>query len=144
MLLRQFLPVNALKFSIGHRLFASVLLAILAVAACAVFLLRQNVLAGFGDYAAGIELDRLEELSTTLARRYRAGNGWGFIPATDRQDWIAQELARQQAERQPDRMDITLHGLDRNAMYSRDNIERLIGLIEERSGDGRILNIKVA
>ncbi len=100
MLLRQFLPVNALKFSIGHRLFASVLLAILAVAACAVFLLRQNVLAGFGDYAAGIELDRLEELSTTLARRYRAGNGWGFIPATDRQDWIAQELARLQRLRE--------------------------------------------
>ncbi len=89
-----------MKFSIGHRLFASVLLAILAVAACAVFLLRQNVLAGFGDYAAGIELDRLEELSTTLARRYRAGNGWGFIPATGRQDWIAGELARLQRLRE--------------------------------------------
>jgi len=89
-----------LKFSIGHRLFASVLLAILAVAACAVLLLRQNVLAGFGDYAAGIELDRLEELSTTLARRYRAGNGWGFIPGTGRQDWIATELARLQRLRE--------------------------------------------
>ena len=89
-----------MKFSIGHRLFASVLLAILAVAACAVLLLRQNVLAGFGDYAAGIELDRLEELSTTLARRYRAGNGWGFIPDTDRQDWIATELARLQRLRE--------------------------------------------
>src|SRR5690606_3574609 len=43
---------------------------------------------------------------------------------------------RQQAEKSPDRMDITLHGLDRNQMYSGDNIERLIGLIEERSGDG--------
>ncbi len=85
-----------MKFSIGHRLFASVLLAILAVAACAVFLLRQNVVASFGDYAAGIELDRLDELSTTLTRRYRTGNGWGFIPATDRQDWIATELARLQ------------------------------------------------
>lgn len=51
---------------------------------------------------------------------------------------------REQAEKAPDRMDITLHGLDRNSMYSGDNIERLIGLIEERSGDGRILNIKVA
>jgi two-component system sensor histidine kinase BaeS len=89
-----------LKFSIGHRLFASVLLAIVAVAACAVFLLRQNVLASFGDYAAGIELDRLEELSTALARQYRARNGWGFIPATDRQDWIAQELARLQRLRE--------------------------------------------
>ncbi|MFS2217695.1 hypothetical protein ACCD08_24590, partial [Telluria sp. Tellsp104] len=77
-------------------MFASVLLAILAVAVCAVFLLRQNVVASFGDYAAGVELDRLDELSTTLVRRYRAGNGWGFIPATDRQDWIAMELARLQ------------------------------------------------
>ena len=100
MLLRQFLLDNDLKFSIGHRLFASVLLALLAVAACAVLVLRQNVLAGFGDYAAGIELDRLEELSTTLARRYRAGNGWGFIPASDRQDWIARELARLQRLRE--------------------------------------------
>ena len=40
---------DILKISIGHRLFASVLLAILAVAAGAVYLLRQNVLAGFGD-----------------------------------------------------------------------------------------------
>lgn len=51
---------------------------------------------------------------------------------------------RQQAERVPDRMDITLHGLDRDAMYTGDNVERLLGLIEERSADGRILNIKVA
>ena len=65
---RHNLP-TALKLSIGHRLFASVLLAILAVAAAAVFLLRQNVLASFGDYAVGIELDRLEELSTALARQ---------------------------------------------------------------------------
>lgn len=93
-------PALALKFSIGHRLFASVLLAILAVAAAAVFLLRQNVLAGFGDYAVGIELDRLEELSTALARQYRAADGWGFIPNGDRQDWIAQELARLQRVRE--------------------------------------------
>ena len=88
-----------MKFSIGHRLFASVLLAILAVAAGAVFLLRQNVLAGFGDYAVGIELDRLDELSAALGRRYRAGHGWTFLPADDRQGWIARELARLQDER---------------------------------------------
>ena len=89
-----------MKFSIGHRLFASVLLAILAVAAGAVFLLRQNVLAGFGDYAVGIELDRLDELSAALGRRYRAGHGWSFLPADDRQGWIARELARLQDERE--------------------------------------------
>jgi two-component system sensor histidine kinase BaeS len=93
-------PVIAVKFSIGHRLFASVLLAILAVAAAAVFLLRQNVLASFGDYAVGIELDRLEELSTALARQYRAHHGWEFIPQAARQDWIEQELARLQRVRE--------------------------------------------
>jgi len=91
---------TALKLSIGHRLFASVLLAILAVAAAAVFLLRQNVLASFGDYAVGIELDRLEELSTALARQYRVRGGWDFIPARDRDDWIARELARLQRVRE--------------------------------------------
>jgi two-component system sensor histidine kinase BaeS len=88
-----------LKFSIGHRLFAAVLLALLAVAASAVFLLRQNVLASFGDYAVGIELDRLDELSTALSRRYRNDAGWAFIPANGRRDWIANELARLQRMR---------------------------------------------
>jgi two-component system sensor histidine kinase BaeS len=92
---------NTLKISIGHRLFASVLLAILAVAAGAVYLLRQNVLAGFGDYAVGIELDRLEELSGSLARQYRSSKGWAFLPAGDeRHGWIARELERLQRERE--------------------------------------------
>jgi len=88
-----------LKISIGLRLFASVLLAILAVAASAVFLLRQNVLESFGDYAVQIELDRLEELSTDLARRYARHGNWDFVPAAGRREWIARELARLQAER---------------------------------------------
>jgi two-component system sensor histidine kinase BaeS len=95
------LPATALKISIGHRLFASVLLAILAVAAGAVYLLRQNVLAGFGDYAVGIELDRLEELSGSLARQYRSHGGWSFLPADEvRGRWIARELERLQSARE--------------------------------------------
>lgn len=90
-----------MKISIGHRLFASVLLAILAVAAGTVYLLRQNVLAGFGDYAVAIELDRLEELSGSLARQYRAHAGWDFLPAGgERRYWIARELERLQRERE--------------------------------------------
>jgi two-component system sensor histidine kinase BaeS len=90
-----------LKISIGHRLFASVLLAILAVAAGAVYLLRQNVLAGFGDYAVAIELDRLDELSGSLARRYRGHGGWTFLPDEGgRRRWIARELERLQQERE--------------------------------------------
>jgi two-component system sensor histidine kinase BaeS len=71
-----------LRISIGHRLFASVLLAILAVAATGIVLMRQNVLRSFSEYAVNIELDRLEELSSALARRYQSGGGWGFLPAS--------------------------------------------------------------
>jgi len=88
-----------LKISIGHRLFASVLLALLAVAAAAVLLLRHNVLASFGDYAAAIELDRLDDLAATLARRYRVHGNWAFLPDDGRADWIARELARLQRVR---------------------------------------------
>ncbi len=89
-----------MRISIGLRLFASVLLAILAVAAGAVFLLRQNVLESFGDYAVQIELDRLEELSTGLARRYARHGNWNFIPAQGKREWIARELARLQIDRE--------------------------------------------
>jgi two-component system sensor histidine kinase BaeS len=89
-----------LKISIGLRLFASVLLAILAVTASAVYLLRQNVLESFGDYAVQIELDRLEELRTDLARRYARHGGWRFIAGENKRDWIAGELNRLEDERQ--------------------------------------------
>ena len=83
-----------MKISIGLRLFISVLLAILAVAASAVWLLRQNVLESFGVYATEIELDRLTELNADLARRYAAHGGWGFVPSGDKRGWIAAELGR--------------------------------------------------
>ena len=90
-----------MKISIGLRLFLSVLLAILAVTASAVWLLRQTVLEGFGDYAVQIELDRLEGLSNDLARRYADAGSWRFVPRRDtaRRGWLSEELARQQAVR---------------------------------------------
>lgn len=90
-----------MKIAIGHRLFASVLLATLMVVAAAILLLRQNVMDSFGDYAVAIELDRLDGLSTSLASQYRAHGDWAFVPADDeqRRRWIAGELARLQAER---------------------------------------------
>jgi two-component system sensor histidine kinase BaeS len=94
------LLARPVKIAIGHRLFASVLLAMLTVAAAAVLLLRQNVLDSFGDYAVAIELDRLEELSTALARQYRARGDWAFLPSRDvRRDWIGDELTRLQSVR---------------------------------------------
>ncbi|HZX28237.1 MAG TPA: ATP-binding protein [Telluria sp.] len=90
-----------MRFSIGLRLFAAVLLAILAVAATAIALLRQNVLGSFADYAVKIELDRLGELSASLTGKYGARGGWQFLPAGDaaRRGYIAAELGRLQDER---------------------------------------------
>lgn len=88
------------KISIGIRLFASVLLATLTVAASGVFLLRQNVLASFGEYAVAIELDRLDELAAALSQQYRSHGGWRFLPpGAERRRWIAQELSRLQDAR---------------------------------------------
>lgn len=66
----------------------------LAVLAAGGLLMRQRVLDSFGDYAQAIELDRLDELARSLARRYQASGGWQFVPKEGREDWIADELAR--------------------------------------------------
>jgi two-component system sensor histidine kinase BaeS len=81
-----------LKISIGLRLFASVLAAIIVVAAAAVALVRQNVIDSFGDYAQQIELDRLDQLSGELAARYAISSSWAFIDG-ERSEWIARTLA---------------------------------------------------
>jgi two-component system sensor histidine kinase BaeS len=85
---------------IGHRLFLAVLLAILLVAGAGVLLLRHKVLTSFGDYAVGVELDRLDQLSDAVAHRYREDGDWTFVPGGDaRRGWITQELARLQTSR---------------------------------------------
>src|SRR4051812_44302299 len=66
-----------LRFSIGHRLFVSVLLAMLTVAAAGIGLMRHRVMQSFSEYAVNIELDRLEELSQDLARRHAEHGSWG-------------------------------------------------------------------
>lgn len=88
-----------MRFSIGHRLFASVLLAILAVALTALVLMRQNVMSSFAEYAVNIELDRLDELSHALAKRYKARKDWRFIGRDGRERWIAAEMVRLQQQR---------------------------------------------
>ncbi|MCS0607286.1 ATP-binding protein [Massilia solisilvae] len=90
-----------MRFSIGHRLFASVLLAILAVAVAGIALMRHNVMRSFSEYAVNIELDRLEELSHDLGSRYADRGGWRFVPQ-DRgaqRRWIGDELRRLQLRR---------------------------------------------
>ncbi len=88
-----------MRVSIGHRLFVSVLLALLTVTATGIVLMRQNVMSSFAEYAVNIELDRLDELSSAIASQHTARKGWDFI-RTERGTWIAHELARLQQQRQ--------------------------------------------
>lgn len=95
------LDIAILRFSIGHRLFLSVLLAILAVAAAAIALMRHNVMGSFSEYAVQIELDRLDELSQDLGRSYAKHGSWAFLPTGDtaRRQFIGVEMRRLQGAR---------------------------------------------
>jgi two-component system sensor histidine kinase BaeS len=100
--LRVFQPDRpALRFSIGHRLFVSVLLAMLAVAATGIGLMRQKVTQSFSEYAVNIELDRLDELARELGRLRQQQGDWRFVPPDDagKRAWIATELRRLQRRR---------------------------------------------
>ncbi|UUZ47768.1 hypothetical protein LP420_32220 [Massilia sp. B-10] len=68
----------------------------------ALVLMRQNVMSSFAEYAVNIELDRLDELSGTIAARYQGRPNWDFLPrdANERTQWIAHELARLQRQRE--------------------------------------------
>ncbi len=92
-----------MKFSIGHRLFAAVLLALLAVTATGIALMRHNLMASFSTYAVEIELDRLQQLSSDIAQQYQAASGWRFVPsATEaRRNWVSDELVRLQSAGPP-------------------------------------------
>jgi two-component system, OmpR family, sensor histidine kinase BaeS len=93
--------LSILRFSIGLRLFVSVLLAIVAVAAAGIGLMRHNVMQSFSEYAVNIELDRLDELSRDLGARRAAAGSWRFVPAADgaQRQFIAEELRRLQDAR---------------------------------------------
>ncbi len=77
------------------------MLALLVVASSAIMLMRQEVMRGFSDYAANIELDRLEELSDALQRQYGRHGNWDFLPAeaAARRSWIGAEMGRLQQQR---------------------------------------------
>jgi gamma-glutamyl:cysteine ligase YbdK (ATP-grasp superfamily) len=85
-----------MKFSIGHRLFVAVLLAITAVSAAGLAVMRANVLHSFSTYAAKIELDRLQGLTDALQAQYGAHAGWSFLPDAHagRTAWVREELER--------------------------------------------------
>lgn len=101
--------------------------------------LAQGGLLGFAG-AASVAAAGMAQISTIMS----AGKGSGVRPSVGAAMPAPVNGNQRESEAQPDRMDVHLHGLDRSALYSGESVERLIELIEERSGDGRILNFKVA
>jgi tape measure domain-containing protein len=94
-------------------------------------------LAGLHAAAAAGQVAAIMSTSKSSTSTARAPSG-GSMPS---QPSMGQQ---RQTEKSPERMDITLHGLDRGTFYSGENVESLLRAIEERAADGRILNIKVA
>jgi len=102
--------------------------------------LAQGGILGFAG-AASVAAAGMAQISTIMS----ASKGGGSRPSVGAAAPApVQGSQRPDAEPQPDRMDVHLHGLDRSALYTGETVERLIELIEERSGDGRLLNFKVA
>lgn len=92
--------------------------------------------------AAAIAAAGAMQIGTILSAS--PGGGSSGVRAPSASAPVQNGQQRQKAEKTPDRMDITLHGLDRGALYTGDNIEAILKAIEARSADGRILNVKVA
>ncbi|MBY0572162.1 MAG: HAMP domain-containing protein [Undibacterium sp.] len=85
-----------MKFSIGLRLFVTVLLSITTVAIVALLLMQEKVSSSFADYAIKIELARLQEVSDAIEEQYAKQKDWGFLPTseTEKKNWVSEELIR--------------------------------------------------
>ncbi|MBR7801020.1 ATP-binding protein [Undibacterium fentianense] len=83
-----------MKLSIGWRLFVAVLFALLSVISIALFLMQRKISTNFADYAAKIELDRLQELSESIQTQYQQYGEWHFLPEKQQEKvvWIHRQL----------------------------------------------------
>jgi two-component system sensor histidine kinase BaeS len=82
-----------LKLSIGHRLFATVLLSTLVVGAVGVELVRWKLLDNFATHSVDTAANRrLDDLAASLSAQYKQSAGWSFLPAdsTQRKIWLRQ------------------------------------------------------
>jgi len=83
------------KFSIGQRLFAAVLVAALVIAAAGIELMRWTLFDNFSDATSTFDRRQLDALAGALGERYRAAQGWSFLPtdAAARRRWLAETWA---------------------------------------------------
>lgn len=93
--------------------------------------------------AAALAVAGAAQVATILSASPGGGSSV-HAPSSSAPAAVQNAPQRAQTERPAERMDITLHGLDKGALYSGENIEAFLRAIEERAADGRILNIKVA
>jgi two-component system, OmpR family, sensor histidine kinase BaeS len=79
--------------SIGYRLFLSVLLSIVAVAAIGIELTRWKLFDNFRAYPSRTEAERMDRLAGVLSTQYRQRHDWSFLPlgCTRRKAWLREE-----------------------------------------------------
>lgn len=88
-----------MKFPIALRLFLTVLLSLLAVAAIGLGLVRWQLFGSAADYSAAVDRERVDralvqDLADSLAQRFRAHQDWSFLPAgaDARRRWLRSAL----------------------------------------------------
>jgi two-component system, OmpR family, sensor histidine kinase BaeS len=86
----------SLKFSIGYRLFAAVLLSFFTVSLIGVQLVRWRLFENVVEYPTGLEVESLEGLVNGLSKKYRQHQDWSFISSdpSRRKTFLREELLR--------------------------------------------------
>jgi two-component system sensor histidine kinase BaeS len=97
-----------LKFSIGHRLFATVLLSTFVVGAVGLELARWKLLDNFAIHRVDTTSNRsLDDLAASLSAQYEQHASWSFLPtdSSQRKIWLREQYRHLQSDQvvSPDR-----------------------------------------
>jgi two-component system sensor histidine kinase BaeS len=84
-----------LKFPIALRLFCTVLLTSMLVAAFGLWMVQARLEQGFARYVTEVELSRLDRMVNHLQRVYAVRHDWSAIPPASREAWLPGEFIRQ-------------------------------------------------
>ncbi|WP_028537301.1 ATP-binding protein [Paludibacterium yongneupense] len=83
-----------MKFPIALRLFCTVLLTCMLVAACGLWMVQTRLEQGFAGYVTEVELSRLDAMVNRLQGVYSARHDWSAIPPAARTNWLPSQFMR--------------------------------------------------
>ncbi len=121
-----------MKFSIGHRLFLTVLLSIVVVAAVGVELTRWKLFDNFSAPATDTpDPEHLADLMDALATRYRQHHDWSFLPVEPEQRKTAlHELVDMQETLDAERGNSSLSSNLGQSILGQSSLGHRIGLLD--------------